>query len=347
MEELRSIGYIGQDTAAKAMCLMAYRHIKRLRYIYLDQVPPADLPSKENYLLVGPTGCGKTFLIDSIFNRILHLPATIIDITTYSETGYVGQDVVSILTRLVHASGGDYALASIGIICIDEFDKISSGKNTAVFAGAGTTKDVTGMGVQRELLKMLEGSEVDVPIELTHSSYAPRATMLTHNIAFVASGAFSGFSRIINANKHKIGFNGQQQQQERGQKIAYEINQSDLNKAMHFEQYGIMPELIGRFSRIIPFHPLSKQNLKKILLENTLKKYQKEFELAGSQLQIEDQVTEQIIQEAYDRETGARGVKNALLGHIEAACFELYSGDPSGKTIRVFLKDGEVKWEIG
>ena len=115
----------------------------------------------------------------------------IVDITTYSETGYVGQDPNTIITRLLHAADDNPLLASIGIICLDEFDKIASGQNNAIFAGAGTTKDVTGMGVQRELLKMLEAGEVVVPLELTHSTYGDHIVMSTGDIAFIAAGAFS------------------------------------------------------------------------------------------------------------------------------------------------------------
>ena len=190
--------YIGQYRAKKALCLMAYRHINRLRKIYIDLVPIDELPTKENFLFVGPTGCGKTYLVETLFDKIIPLPHVIIDITAYSETGYVGQDIVSILTRLVYAAGG-YALATIGIVCIDEFDKLSSGKNNAVFSGAGTTKDVSGLGVQRELLKMLESSVVDVPVELTHSTYCPRGPFNTQNVPFIACGAFSGLKRLINS----------------------------------------------------------------------------------------------------------------------------------------------------
>ena len=169
---LQEQGYRGQDDARRALCLMAYRHLRRIKRIYLDGVDRAELPRKSNYLLVGPTGAGKTFLVETLFGKLLKLPTALVDITTYSETGYVGQDPSTILTRLLHAAEENPMLASIGIVCLDEFDKIASGQNNAIFAGAGTTKDVTGMGVQRELLKMLEASEVVVPLELGHASYS-------------------------------------------------------------------------------------------------------------------------------------------------------------------------------
>src|SRR6478735_4603910 len=170
-QALHELGYRGQEHARRALCLMAYRHVRRVKRIYVDGVDRAELPRKSNFLFVGPTGSGKTFLVESLFGKILKLPTALVDITTYSETGYVGQDPSTILTRLLHTADENPLLASIGIVCLDEFDKIASGQNNAIFAGAGTTKDVTGLGVQRELLKMLEASEVVVPLELTHSSY--------------------------------------------------------------------------------------------------------------------------------------------------------------------------------
>ena len=152
---LEELGYRGQNEARRAVSLMAYRHVRRIKRIYVDGVKREHLLPKSNTLLIGPTGCGKTFLVELLFQQILHLPTVIIDITTYSETGYVGQDPSTILTRLLHAADDNPLLAAIGIVCLDEFDKIASGQNNAVFAGAGTTKDVTGLGVQRELLKML------------------------------------------------------------------------------------------------------------------------------------------------------------------------------------------------
>ena len=181
-KKIGKYGYIGQEKAKKAISLLAYRHINRLRKIFVDNIEKRLLPTKENYLLIGPTGCGKTFLIETLFNHILRIPTVIIDITSYSETGYVGTDPVAILTRLIQAAK-DPLIASVGIVCIDEFDKISSGKNNAVFSGAVTTKDVSGLGVQKELLKMIEGAEINVPTSITHSSYADRRPFNTEHVS--------------------------------------------------------------------------------------------------------------------------------------------------------------------
>jgi ATP-dependent Clp protease ATP-binding subunit ClpX len=345
LEAVRGQGYIGQTAAVKAMSLMAYRHVQRLRYIFQQGVAEQDLSPKENYLLMGPTGCGKTFLVELLFNRILKLPATIIDITSYTESGYIGQDVVCMLTRLVHAADMDYERAAIGLICIDEFDKLSTSKNSALFAGQGTTKDVSGHGVQKELLKMLEGAEIDVPIELTHASYAPRATIRTHNIAFIACGAFSGFKKLIKRSNANIGFSAKAAT-DQGRNIAYQLDTNDLRRTHHFEDYGLMPELVGRFSRLIPFDPLSKDDLRDILYKNVMAKYERELELEGATLALDEAVLDKVVEEAFDRETGARGIRTALLSYIEEACYELYSSGKKGQKLVLKLKEDKIVWKI-
>ncbi|MDX2302885.1 MAG: AAA family ATPase [Microscillaceae bacterium] len=341
-EVLNQNGYIGQEKAKKALCLMAYRHINRLVKLYLKNIPREHLPSKENYLLLGPTGSGKTFLVELLFQKILEIPTVIVDITNFSETGYVGQDVPSILTRLIHAAGDKPFLASFGIVCLDEFDKIASGQNSAVFSGAGTTKDVTGIGVQRELLKMLESSDVDVPLSITHSTYGDRVTFNTAHVTFVACGAFSGFRQILKSKEQNIGFGKNQKFLHSG--ISTGLSRQEVEKAVNFEAYGLMPELIGRFARIIPFDALSREDLKRILHENTIVKYRYELMLDGIKLQVEDAVYDLIIDKSMERETGARGLKSYIVEYLEEACFEVYSSEK--RSIRLFTEKDQIAWEI-
>jgi ATP-dependent Clp protease ATP-binding subunit ClpX len=342
---IRRRGYIGQQTAVKAVALWAYRHLSRLRKVHLNGIGRDNLPAKTNMLFVGPTGCGKTFLIELLFRDVLHLPTVIIDITGYSETGYVGQDVSTILTRLLYAAQLNPFLASVGVVCLDEFDKIASGQNNAVFAGAGTTKDVSGLGVQRELLKMLESAEIPVPAELTHSEYAPRTMICTRDIVFVASGAFSGLKGQIerSAGEH-IGF-GRRPLDGQQDRIAVSYTAEEMDTVRNFQNYGFLPELIGRFQRIVPFQALSREQLKSILKGRVLQQYRNEFSLDGIALEVEEEVLETIAARSVRMETGARGIDTAFIQYLEDAAFETYSR-AGVKRVRLYLERGEVAFAL-
>ncbi|ACY17955.1 AAA family ATPase [Haliangium ochraceum] len=346
-QRLESLGYRGQPTARRALCLMAYRHVRRIKRIYLDGGDRGLLPRKANYLMVGPTGCGKTFLVEQLFDKILKLPTVLVDITTYSETGYVGQDPSSILTRLLHAADDNPLMASIGIVCLDEFDKIASGQNNAVFAGAGTTKDVTGMGVQRELLKMLESSEVVVPLELTHSSYGDHVVMSTADIAFVAAGAFSGFQQVAaqRASQDSIGFGRVSVGRGSPDAIAVGLSNEQVESISNFQAYGFLPELIARFTRIVPFQPLDTGTLTDILRSDVIERMTREFEDEGFALEVADEVLAHVVHEALARETGARGLASTLTRHLEETAFEAF-GRSGGGRVQVRMDGGRIQVRI-
>src|SRR5688572_23490484 len=343
---LEELGYRGQVEARRAVALMAYRHVRRVRRIYLDGAKREQLLPKTNTLLIGPTGCGKTHLVELLFREVLRLPTVIIDITTYSETGYVGQDPSTILTRLLHAADDNPLLASIGIVCLDEFDKIASGQNNAIFAGAGTTKDVTGLGVQRELLKMLESSEVVVPLELTHSSYGDHVVMSTADVAFVAAGAFSGFHQVVKrrASVDSIGFGRLPGRRVSADGIAISFTAEEVEHVANFQAYGFLPELLARFSRFVPFESLDEGTLMDILKTNVIDRLTREFEDEGFALIIEEPVLKRIVAESLRRETGARGLASVLTRHIEDAAFETFAEAPGGE-IRVSLEGDSIKVE--
>jgi ATP-dependent Clp protease ATP-binding subunit ClpX len=340
---LAALGYRGQEPSRRALCLMAYRHVRRVKRLYLEGVPRDQLLPKTNYLCVGPTGCGKTFLVELLFQHLLRLPTVVVDITTYSETGYVGQDPNTILTRLLHAADESPLLASVGIVCLDEFDKIASGQNNAVFAGAGTTKDVTGMGVQRELLKMLETSEVAVPLEITHSSYAEHVILPTADIAFIACGAFSGFQQICRRRgTGGIGFGrGRGSRRLTDDAIAYSLEPADVENVANFQSYGFLPELIARFTRVVPFQPLSAATLKEILQTSVIDRLVAEFADEGFALEVSDAVLDHIVRESVTRETGARGLAAVLTRHLEDAAYEAFA-EKGGGRVRVALQGGEL-----
>ncbi len=345
---LHEHGYRGQDAARRALCLMAYRHVRRIKRIYVDGVDRAELPRKSNFLCVGPTGSGKTFLVETLFGKILRLPTALVDITTYSETGYVGQDPSTILTRLLHAADENPMLASIGIVCLDEFDKIASGQNNAIFAGAGTTKDVTGMGVQRELLKMLEASEVVVPLDLTHSSYADHVVMSTADIAFIAAGAFSGFQQIAHrrAMRDQIGFG--RDQTSAGvdpDAIAVDFSAEQVENVANFQAYGFLPELVARFTRVVPFRALDASTLKDILRSDVVQRMTREFKLEGFDLTIEEPVLDHIVADALRRETGARGLASTLTRQLEDVAFGAFGAERGGE-VRVVMRAGDLAVDV-
>ncbi len=340
--ELAERGYRGQEAARRALCLSAYRHVRRVKRIHLEGADRDSLPVKTNVLMVGPTGSGKTHLIELLFGKILQLPTALVDITTYSETGYVGQDPCTILTRLLHAADDNPMLASVGIVCLDEFDKVASGQNNAIFAGAGTTKDVTGMGVQRELLKMIEASEVVVPLELTHSTYADHVLMSTADVGFVAAGAFSGFQQIahLRASRDHIGF-GREPISAAPDAIAVDFTPEEVENVANFQAYGFLPELIARFTRVIPFSALSRETLREILESDVIERMTHEFADEDLELLIDVSVLDHIVEEAINRETGARGLAGSLIRHLEDAAFGAF-GAGAGAVVRVTVSDAAI-----
>jgi ATP-dependent Clp protease ATP-binding subunit ClpX len=344
---LEELGYRGQEEARRALALMAYRHVRRIKRIYLEGAKRELLLPKSNTLLIGPTGCGKTHLVELLFQQILRLPTVIIDITTYSETGYVGQDPSTILTRLLHAADDNPLLASIGIICLDEFDKIASGQNNAVFAGAGTTKDVTGMGVQRELLKMLESSEVVVPLEITHSTYGDHLVMSTSDVAFVAAGAFSGFHQVarMRAARDRIGFGRDGATPRSAEGIAVSFTTDEVEQVANFQAFGFLPELLARFSRFVPFAALDAATLMDILRTSVVDKLLREFEDEGFELVVDPAVLDHVVAEGLRRETGARGLAAVLTRHLERAAFDAFA-ESTGGEMRVRMEAGEILVEL-
>jgi ATP-dependent Clp protease ATP-binding subunit ClpX len=330
--ELHKLGYKGQDDQRKALSLAAYRHIRRLKRIHVEGADRRELPPKQNLLLIGPTGCGKTYIVELLFQHIFKLPTVIVDITSFTESGYVGDSVNTLLTRLVLNAGGDTDLAECGIVCLDEFDKLASAGSSARFAGQGTTKDVSGYGVQRELLAMLQGTRVNVPLDFGFSEFGSRAEMSTEDLPFIVCGAFSGFEEILKENKGNIGFANS------GDDPAEILTEQE---AASFQRFGFLPELIGRFSRIVGFPKLPHETLKEILVQNILPQFRNEFQAENLDLNASDEALDLIVKRCERRGTGARGLQAEIIGVIERSAFDTF-GNKDKRKVSIAVEDFKI-----
>src|SRR4029078_792365 len=308
---------IGQDEAKKVLAVAVYNHYKRLQ----QKNAEGDVEiEKSNIIMVGETGTGKTLLAKSIA-RMLNGPFTIGDATGFTEGGYVGEDVESILTRLLQVCNYDIAAAERGIVYIDEIDKIArKGDNPSI------TRDVSGEGVQQGMLKLLEGTDVLVPPQGGRKHPEQKLIKInTQNILFVCGGAFGGIEKIIarRVQTNTIGFNVDKEQQESMKRnLLRYVNAQDLRA------FGLIPELLGRLPVATHLDPLDAETLRAILTEpkNALiKQYVRLFELEGIKLTIEEDVLDFMVEKAVEYKLGARGLRSICEGILTDAMFELPS----------------------
>jgi ATP-dependent Clp protease ATP-binding subunit ClpX len=312
---------IGQEEAKKVLAVAVYNHYKRLQQRNNDSTSNNDVEiEKSNIVMVGETGTGKTLLAKSIA-RMLNVPFAIVDATVFTEAGYVGEDVESILTRLLQVCNYDVNSAERGIVYIDEIDKIArKGDNPSI------TRDVSGEGVQQGMLKLLEGTDVLVPPQGGRKHPEQKLIKInTQNILFICGGAFDGINKIIarRVQTNTIGFNVDKEQQESMKKnLLRYINAQDL------KAFGLIPELLGRLPVVTHLDPLDSSTLRAILTEPKnalLKQYRKLFELEGIQLSIEDEVLDFMVEKAVEYKLGARGLRSICEGILTDAMFELPS----------------------
>ena len=311
---------IGQDYAKKVMSVAVYNHYKRVATGTMDDIEI----EKSNMLMIGPTGSGKTYLVKTLA-RLLKVPLAITDATSLTEAGYIGDDIESVVSKLLQAADNDVEKAERGIIFIDEIDKIAKKKETR-------SRDVSGESVQQGMLKLLEGSDIEVPVGATSkNAMVPQVTVNTRNILFICGGAFPDLENIIKARLNKqssIGFNSDlKDKYDNDKNILSKVELEDLR------EFGMIPEFLGRLPIVFSLEGLTEDMLVKIMKEPKnaiLKQYQKLLELDEVKLEFDDDALRQIAKKAMEKDTGARALRSIIEEYMLDIMYEIPKDDNIG-----------------
>ena len=315
---------IGQEQAKKVISVAVYNHYKR---IFLDKDKEGTRIEKSNILMIGPTGSGKTYLVKTLA-KLLNVPLAIADATSLTEAGYIGDDIESVISKLLLSAGNDVERVECGIVFIDEIDKIAKKKNT-------NTRDVSGESVQQELLKLLEGSKVEVPVGTNQKNVlAPMETVNTDNILFICGGAFPALDDIIKERLQKntsVGFNSDLKDKYDNEADLYsKVTNEDIRK------FGMIPEFIGRLPVVCTLSKLDKEAFKKILTEPKnaiLKQYKRLLELDEVELVFDDDAMDYIAQQAMKKDTGARALRSIIEEFMLDIMYEIPKDKNIGRVI--------------
>ena len=312
---------VGQEYAKKAMAVAVYNHYKRVATDTMDEIEI----EKSNMLMIGPTGCGKTYLVKTLA-KLLDVPLAITDATSLTEAGYIGDDIESVVSKLLAAADNDVERAEQGIIFIDEIDKIAKKKNSS-------QRDVSGESVQQGMLKLLEGAEVEVPVGATNkNAMVPMTTINTKNILFICGGAFPDLEQIIKERLNKqasMGFIADLKD-----KYDHEKNLLAKVEVEDIRNFGMIPEFIGRLPIIFTLQGLNEEMLVKILKEPKnaiLKQYQKLLALDEVKLEFDDEALHTIAQKAMKKDTGARALRSIIEEFMLDIMYEIPKDDNIGQ----------------
>ena len=314
---------IGQEHAKKVMSVAVYNHYKRVATNTMDDIEI----EKSNMLMIGPTGSGKTYLVKTLA-RLLQVPLAITDATSLTEAGYIGDDIESVVSKLLAAADNDVEKAERGIIFIDEIDKIAKKKETR-------SRDVSGESVQQGMLKLLEGSDVEVPVGATSkNAMVPQVTVNTRNILFICGGAFPELESIIKARLNKqssIGFNADlKDKYDNDSNILSKVELEDLR------EFGMIPEFLGRLPIVFSLDGLTEDMLVKIMKEPKnaiLKQYQKLLELDEVSLEFDDSALSAIAKKAMEKKTGARALRSIIEEYVLDIMYEIPKDDNIGSVL--------------